>query len=134
MAVFKDLNTALFKRFLNKEIEPTLEFDEVSDELLILFGDLSKNYIAVDVDSHLSLLYYPGDKEVIGVRIENFEYSFLKKFPDIGKIWFVRDDCKEGQTIFQAEEKIEVRKEDLAWRVSKMAYPKVGTGGLFVCV
>lgn len=42
---------------------------------------------SLDWDGELWLRFIPDTGEVIGLEIENFEAIFIKKHPEIGKIW-----------------------------------------------
>ena len=39
------------------------------------------------VDDHVALLYRYSDKEIVGIRIESFEKSFLPKYAELAQAW-----------------------------------------------
>lgn len=43
--------------------------------------------VSYDVDGELWIRYDPKTKEIVGFEIENFESIFLKKHPEISRLW-----------------------------------------------
>lgn len=55
--------------------------------------------VSFDIGGELWIRYDPNTKDVIGIEIENFETVFLKKHPEIAKIWkTVKPHCDSKKT------------------------------------
>ena len=55
--------------------------------------------VSYDVDGEIWIRYDPETKNVVGFEIENFESIFLKKHPEISKMWkIVKPYCAHKKT------------------------------------
>ncbi|MDI6770106.1 MAG: hypothetical protein QMD04_10595 [Anaerolineales bacterium] len=72
-----------------------LSYDPDFDELLIFFENYQDRYIVHPVDENVSLLYEPDTKEVVGIQVEAFERSFIRRYENVGKTWRLSENCEE---------------------------------------
>lgn len=84
-----ELKTTLLKKLESGEIhsEPRIHYDEDVDMIVLLAlrpqGDVIVHY----VDEHVGLLYEADSLEIVGLQVENFDYSFVPKHQDIQNTW-----------------------------------------------
>lgn len=125
MAGLRELNHENVKKFFNHELTyDSVEFDPLADELIIFFVENNSNYISHDLNDNISLLYNPKDNEVIGFMIENFQYSFLKDYPDAEAAWSKFFKKAKGiQSLTNLGENDQRRKNKLSSVLEKVAEP-----------
>lgn len=88
-----ELKTSIWKTQVEKKYYPTFRYDERVDVLILLFVPPGQPTIAHYIDDHVALLYLQDEKEVVGLRVEAFERSFLPKYSNLQNIWRLRDNC-----------------------------------------
>ena len=55
--------------------------------------------VSYDLGGELWIRYNPTTKEIIGIEIENFESVFLKKHPEVAKVWEIaKPHCNYKRT------------------------------------
>ena len=67
-----------------KGVIPVYHSDE---DILFIRPKNSSPAVSYDLEGELWLRFDPSTKEVLGIEIENFQSVFLKKHPEIAKIW-----------------------------------------------
>ena len=65
------------------------------DMVLFLLVPPETETVAHYIDDHVALLYEPGSREVVGVQVEAFEFSFVREHGGVRKVWQLSDACKE---------------------------------------
>jgi hypothetical protein len=91
--------------------------------LLIVPPDTPK--IVHYLDEHVALLYEPDTMQVIGLRIESFECSFLPKYASLKKAWKLSGTQVQLHNFGDlsiAVQQFEQRKPVVAYEVSKIAH------------
>ena len=129
----KELKTNLWKQAAASKIAPSFYFDPKVDAVMLLIVEKKTPKIVLYIDEHVALLYQPESKEIIGLRIENFQKSFLPKYAELQQNWKlsstypVRDF---GDLI------IRVRKQEgiVAKQISSLARPAAAKVGMDLAV
>lgn len=67
-----------------KGVIPVYHSDE---DILFIRSENPTPAVSYDVEGELWLRFDPSTKEVLGLEIENFESVFLKKHPEVAKVW-----------------------------------------------
>jgi len=62
-------------------------YDNVADELMLMMASPETETIVHYVDSNVGLLFKPDDLEIVGIQIEGFSRSFIKKYACLEKAW-----------------------------------------------
>lgn len=102
MAIKKLVNEAELKTNHLKEIAEGkrfrhlfINYDPDFDSLLILTvsPDVETVIHYID-DQHVALVYDSNSLEIVGLQIEDFEYSFLQKHAGVAKVWRLSDSVK----------------------------------------
>ena len=71
----------------NKQ-QPRVKYNEEMDTVLFFIAPQhGEKIITHYVDPYVALLYRYIDKEIVGLRIESFEQSFLPKYSEVEKVW-----------------------------------------------
>jgi len=98
-----------------------LRYDKQIDTLFILWVSPGTGTIVHFIDNHVALLYKPNNKEVVGVQIEDFEYSFIKEYVEVQKAWRLSDACKEVDDLGDLSIVFEKQKTQAAEEVGTIA-------------
>ncbi len=79
-----------------KGVIPVYHSDE---DILLIRPENPRPAVSYDLEGELWLRFDPSTKEVFGIEIENFESVFLKKHPEVAKIWKdVKPFCIQKRT------------------------------------
>ena len=73
----------------------SVDYDPDFDALVIFFENYQERYIVHPIDEHVSLLYEPDTKEVVGIQVEAFERSFIRRYAKVEKAWRLSENCAE---------------------------------------
>jgi hypothetical protein len=85
------LKTDYWHTQIENKIKPVYHYDTELDTLFVYFSSRETDRIIVHfVDQNVAFLYRFSDKEIIGMRIEEFESEFLPN-PPITKVWKLSD-------------------------------------------
>jgi len=91
----KELKTTLWAYELNKEHSVTyLKYNKKVDTLTLLVVPKDTPTIVHYIDEHVALLYQPDSRQIVGVRVEAFQRSFLPKYDNLQRIWRLSDSCE----------------------------------------
>lgn len=94
----KDLNMNIIKSFIEGRVNYFTRYDDELDTFYILFTAPNTETIVHYIDDHLALLYLPGEKEVVGVQVEDFK-QFAKKYNAVEKAWHISTNCDHMKTM-----------------------------------
>ena len=101
-------------------------YDKEFDALMLMFlNPEESDAVVYYVDDYVALLYNPENKEIVGIQIESFQKSFLRRHKNVAKVWQFRKAISEeapedfGDLIIEFEK----RKPELAREVIKSASP-----------
>ncbi len=88
----EDLRTTLLVR-LAKEHHQSLfvKYDSASDTLIVLLVSPELETVVHYVDDHVALLYLPDTFEIVGLQVEDFEYSFVPQHEAVSRLWRLSD-------------------------------------------
>lgn len=87
MKAIEQLKTGYWKEIARQGARQTHDYDAELDTLCIYFAPTGKERIITRfIDNHVAILYRYSDKEVVGMRIEDFEKGFLPSTPG-AKVW-----------------------------------------------
>lgn len=87
----KELRTNYWKELANKKSNQVIRYDEDLDMLFIYFSGKEKDRIITHfVDDNVAFLYRYSDKEIIGMRIDEFRNEFLGRC-SIPQCWKLSD-------------------------------------------
>ena len=70
-------------------------YDSLADTLIFLFVSRDTPTIVHYIDEHVALLYQPGNNEVVGVQVEDFQASFVNEYVNVQKVWKLSESCKD---------------------------------------
>jgi hypothetical protein len=91
----KKLQTGLWRKFLENSQNPEdFFYNKELDALSLRIVPREEETIVHYIDEHVALLYRPTDYEIIGIRIEGFETSFLPKYAELQKDWRLSASCE----------------------------------------
>jgi len=77
--------------FKQQGIKPILSYDDVLDTLFIHFSPGETDRVITHlIDLNVALLYRHSDKEIVGMKIENFQMDFLPGLPE-ARVWKLSD-------------------------------------------
>jgi len=66
------------------------------EDVLFIRSSNPRPSVSYDWEGELWIRFDPHTKEVVGIEIENFESVFIKKHPEVTKIWKeVKPFCKD---------------------------------------
>ena len=57
------------------------------EDTFFIRPEIPRPAVSYDFGGELWIRYDPTTKEIIGIEIENFESIFLKKYPEVAKVW-----------------------------------------------
>jgi len=116
------LNTNLWKeRAGKKEFKSYIKYNEIVDSLSLLIVPPTKRKIVHYIDDHVALYYDPESMEVIGVRVEAFERSFLPKYAELKKAWCLSDTGKQLRDYHDLLIAVEYHRPQIAIEITKIA-------------
>lgn len=89
-------------RFDEKTIEnlkSTIAVYNSDEDTFFIRPEISRPAVSYDLNGELWIRFVPETKEIIGLEIENFESVFLKKHPEIAKVWkTAKPHCSHKKT------------------------------------
>jgi len=116
------LKTNLWKeRVGKKEFKSNIYYNETVDSLSLLIVPPTTKKIVHYIDDHVALYYEPESLEVIGVRVEAFERSFLPKYAELKKAWCLSDTGKQLHDFYDLLIAVEYRQPQIATEITKIA-------------
>lgn len=129
LVMTNQLKTNLWHQAAKRGISPSFHFDQKVDAVMLLIADSRAKKIVHYIDDHVALLYDPDSLEIIGLRIENFQKSFLPKYAELQKVWKLSEACKVHDL---GELEITVRKQEVmvAREISSIARPVAARMGM----
>jgi hypothetical protein len=78
-----------------KENQLRVRYDELSDTLILLLVPPSVETVVHHVDKYVALLFLPDTLDIVGLQIDDFEYGFLPRHADVGRVWRLRESGAE---------------------------------------
>ncbi|GEM_PF-924573 len=88
----KELKTNLLKQYQGRGLY--LRYDHEFDALLLqIVPPETETVVHYLSDPNVALVYEKTTKEIVGIQIENFEYSFLPKHHEIMRVWKLSDSA-----------------------------------------
>lgn len=124
----KNLKTNLWKQASARKVAPGFHFDPKEDAVMLLIVDRKAPRIVHYIDEHVALLYQPETREIVGLRIESFQKSFLPKYADLQKAWKLSE---ASQVRDLGELEINVRKQEVIvarqiWTIARPVAARFG--------
>lgn len=84
----RELNTDFWQRTVKQDGSRSyINYNEQVDALTLLIVPPETRKIVHYIDENVALLYEPEGKEIIGVRIESFQRSFLPVHNQLERVW-----------------------------------------------
>lgn len=71
----------------NWEISSFLDFDQIMDDLFLLFIDTKEEHIVHYIDDNVAVLYKPYTYDIIGIQIDSFQSEFSKTYNSKENEW-----------------------------------------------
>ena len=93
-----ELKTNLWKKTIKQKgnKHPYFYYNKLVDAFTMLLVDpVNLKRVVHYIDEHVALIYEQENKEIIGIRIEAFEHSFLPKYSELEKTWRLSDSHVE---------------------------------------
>lgn len=75
----------------DKSQQPTFHYDTLSDTLMLLFVSPRVETVVHFLDKHVALLFRPDTLDIVGLQIDNFEYSFIPQHEAVRRVWRLRE-------------------------------------------
>lgn len=127
-----NLNTARWAEIIKAGTPPRFSYNRRVDSVVMLFVPPETLVVAHYLDDHVALLYTPEDREVVGIRIESFERSFLPKYSELQQRWKLSDVCELENfgDLSIAAQKYETEKPVMARQISQITHSLVERRGL----
>lgn len=129
----KELKTTLWTETLEKEHSVTyLKYNKKVDTLTLLVVPKDTPTIVHYIDEHVALLYQPESRQIVGLRVEAFQRSFLPKYSSLQKIWRLSDTCELenfGDLII-ASRHYENKEPEVARELTQITQNLVGKRGI----
>lgn len=128
-----ELKTSKWKEIIAEEgFTPELKYNDRTDSLMLLLVSRSTPTVVHYIDDHVALLYTPQDREVVGLRVESFQKSFLPKYADLQAEWRLSDKCKleDFGDLIIAVQTYKKREPIIARRISEITHQIVEQRGL----
>lgn len=99
-----------------------MHYDDLSDAVMFLFVSPETLTITHYIDEHVALLYDPKTSEVVGIRVEDFQSSFIDEYTNVRKAWRLRESCQDLQieNLGDISLVVEKRKPEVAREVAKV--------------
>lgn len=95
----QNLRTNYWRTFIESKQKPVFNYDEVIDTLFIYFYVEEKDRIITHfVDEYFAFLFRYSDKEIIGIRISDFQKGFIRQLRK-SKIWKLSETSEKIQGI-----------------------------------
>ena len=83
-----ELKTALWHNAVKDDSSHvSIYYNDRVDAITLLIVSPKVQNIVHYIDDHVALLYNPENNEIIGVRVESFQKSFLPKYAQLEKVW-----------------------------------------------
>jgi hypothetical protein len=106
-----ELKTNIIEEHMNSKKFPSVSYDNVLDALILLFVQDTEMAVHYINDDYVALLYDPESLEIIGLQIENFEYSFLPDHDEVERVWRLSDVDKKFENF--GDLMIEVKRKEV---------------------
>lgn len=126
----KDLKTTLWKEASQHKNSPYFYYDAIDDSVMLLIDDRRTRKVVHYIDEHVALLYHPDTREIIGLRIEAFERSFLPMYAELQKSWRLSDNCKDLDDLGDMVINVRKREAIMARQISNIARPVAAKFGM----
>ncbi len=94
-------------------------YDDLSDTLILLFISPDQETIVHYLDRNVAILYRPGDLEIVGLQIEDFDSEFVPMYSDLEKVWCLSDFGINDRNVWDLTLEAEQRKLILALQIVK---------------
>ncbi len=87
-----DLKTSRLEALVrDRKLNPSISYDEVFDALILRFVPELNTVVHYIDDEHIALLYEESTKEIVGLQIEDFTFSFLPHHANVERVWRLSD-------------------------------------------
>ena len=89
----KDLKATYWKELIHaKKVQPDIIVNKQVDAISFYISPQGKDRIITHyLNEQVALLYRYADKEIVGLRIESFEKSFIPKYAKLQQVWKLRN-------------------------------------------
>jgi hypothetical protein len=79
----------LHKSATQKSLQLSVDYDKDFDALYIRFiaPDSGVDTVVHYIDDHVAFLYRADDMEIVGLQVEDFEFSFLPRHDNVMRVW-----------------------------------------------
>ena len=127
-----NLNTTKWAKIIKAGTSPCFSYNRRVDSVVMLFVPPETLVVAHYLDDYVALLYTPEDREVVGIRIESFERSFLPKYSELQQRWRLSNVCKLENfgDLSIAAQMYEAEKPDMTRQISQITHSLVERRGL----
>lgn len=118
-----ELNTAYWRNIISaKKTQLRMKVNREVDSVSFYISPQDKEMIITHfVDEHVALLYRLKDKEIVGIRIESFEKSFLPKYGELQKVWKLSETSHQLEDIGDLYIAFDKKTSPVANEITKVA-------------
>lgn len=122
-----DLKTTLLSKLAAEKSRHTyVKYDDVFDALMLLVVSPEHETVVHYVDDHVALLYLPDSLEIVGLQIEDFEYSFVPEHEAVSKVWRLSTSGVKLESLGDMILAVEKAKPEVAREVVKATESVLG--------
>lgn len=107
-----------------------VDYDKRFDALYIRIVPRGIQTVVHYIDEYVGLLYEPDSFEIIGLQVENFEYSFLPNHESVQRVWKLSASGIKLENVGDMILEIERRTPKVAREVIKVTKDVLGTTGV----
>jgi len=126
-----ELKTNLWSQLtLNNKEGPSFYYNDETDAFSLMLAPRSGRIITHYLDEHVALLYRHEDREVVGIRVESFERSFLPLYVELQKAWKLSDTRVELENLADLKLDFQIRVHKVARELSAITSSLVQESGL----
>ena len=126
-----ELKTTLLHSYTDDEKPRALvSYDADFDALIILLAPTKDTIVHYINDDHVALLYEADTKEIVGIQIEDFVYSFLPKHDSVDQIWRLSESDAKVENVGDLILAFERKTPQIAHEVFKATAELLGREGL----
>ena len=111
--------TLLSKLAAEKSGHIYIKYDDVFDALMLLVVSPERETVVHYMDDHVALLYLPATLEIVGLQVEDFEYSFVPQHEAVSRVWRLSDSGVKLESFGDVILAIEKAKPEVAREVVK---------------
>jgi hypothetical protein len=129
----KQLKTTLLRKSAaQRTLQLIVDYDKHFDALYIRFlaPDPNIDTVVHYIDEHVAFLYRADDMEIVGLQVEDFEFSFLPSHDNVMRVWKASDAGITFEDLGDMMLEVGRRKPEVAREVVRATEDVLGEPGI----